>query len=186
MRIFRYRAPIDNLYFKYYDAFYDIVKLPDNSSFYTAFDIWGQGKVAKVQCDFCAMMSPVMFRELVQPSLQQQCAQLDFSIYHLDGPDAIKHLDALMEIEDLDGLQWTCGAGKPDGGSELWYPIYEKVRKADKSLWVYICDGNFENWVASADKLVNKFGASGLYMLFPDMEINEAESLIDHAEKHWK
>ena len=57
------------------------------------------------------------------PSLQQQCQKLDYTLYHLDGPDAIKHLDALMEIEELDALQWTPGAGKPDGGDELWYPI---------------------------------------------------------------
>lgn len=177
---------VDDLYFKYYDVFYESTKLADNSSFYTAFSIWGPGKVAKVQCDFSAMMSPGMFEDLVIPSLQRQCSNLDHSIYHLDGPDAIKHLDALMKIEKLDGLQWTCGAGKPDGANELWYPIYEKVRKAEKSLWIAVYDGDFADWVANTDKLVNKFGSDGLYLLFPEMEEEQALRLIAHAEKNWR
>jgi hypothetical protein len=27
------------------------------------------------------------------------------TIYHLDGPDAIRHLDALLELPALDGIQ---------------------------------------------------------------------------------
>ena len=48
--------------------------------------------------------------------------RLDHSLYHLDGPDAIKHVPALMELEKLDALQWTCGAGQPDGACPRWYP----------------------------------------------------------------
>ena len=89
----------------------------------------GSGKCAKVQCDFCALISPLHFREFVKPSLEKQWSLLDSSLYHLDGPDEIKHLYALMEIEDLKALQFTPGAGNPDGGSLLWYPIYDKAEK---------------------------------------------------------
>ena len=158
---------IDELYFRYYDRCYDIVKDSDNSSAYTAFLILGKGRTAKIQCDFCSLISPDMFREFVQPSLRKQCRQLDHSIYHLDGPDAIKHLDALMEIEELDALQWTCGAGQPDGGHEKWYPIYDKVREAEKSLWISFGDGGMDDWADSARRLVRRYGKSCMYFLFP-------------------
>jgi len=159
---------IDDLYFKYYDAMYDIVKEPDGSSAYTAFNIWGHGRTAKIQCDFCALISPDQFREFVQPSLRRQCARLDNSLYHLDGPDAIKHVPALMEIDRLNGLQWTCGAGQPDGGCERWYPIYDQVRAAGKSLWVHFNDGGAADWVESAIRLIKRYGPGCFYFIFPD------------------
>ncbi|MDR0473135.1 MAG: hypothetical protein LBH43_05650 [Treponema sp.] len=159
---------IDDLYFKYYDRFYDIAKDDDLSSSYTAFKIMGSGKTAKIQCDFCAMISPEMFRDLVQPSLAKQCMILDHSLYHLDGPDAIKHVPALMEIKELDALQWTCGAGKPDGACEDWYQIYDQVREAEKGLWISFEDGSPEDWAGGAKRLVKRYGAKGLYFLFPE------------------
>ena len=179
-------AELDRVYFEYYDPLYEAVRAPDGSCSYTAFELWGPGRTAKVQCDFCALMSPAQFRRFVQPWLQRQCARLDNSMYHLDGPDAIKHLDALMEIPELDAVQWTSGAAKPDGGWDGWYPIYDKVRRADKSLWIALYDGGFEDWTARADRLVARYGADGLYLLFPTMSEREAERLIDHAETVWR
>lgn len=176
---------IDDLYFKYYNAIYDIIKLPDSSSCYTAFSIWGPGKTAKVQCDFSALISPSQFRKFVIPSLRAQCRRLDNSLYHLDGPDAVKHVDALMEIDELNALQWTPGAGKPDGAWKEWYPIYEKVREAGKSLWISISDGTVEDWIRGADGVVKAFGSQGLYFLFPVMEEEEAQRLITTAEDRW-
>jgi len=158
---------IDALYFKYYDRCYDLLKDRDLSSSYTSFSILGQGRVAKIQCDFSALISPKMFQDYVVPSLTKQCQNLDHSVYHLDGPDAIKHVPALMQIKELDALQWTCGAGKPDGGCEDWYSIYDQVREAGKSLWVSLHDGGPKDWAKSAQRLVKRYGTKGLYFLFP-------------------
>ena len=158
---------IDKYYFDYYDRCYDLLKDTDNSCVYTAFNIIGKSRVAKVQCDFNALISPQMFREFVVPSLTKQCKNLDHSVFHLDGPDAIKHVPALMEIVDLDALQWTCGAGKPDGACPDWYPIYDKVRDAGKGLWISIADGDPDDWRRNAKKIVERYGPTGLYLLFP-------------------
>jgi 5-methyltetrahydrofolate--homocysteine methyltransferase len=176
---------IDDVYFKYYDAIYDIVKLEDSSSCYIGFSIWGPGKTAKVQCDFSALISPNQFREFIIPSLRAQCKQLDNSLYHLDGPDAIKHLDALMEIDELKALQWTPGAGRPDGTNRKWYPIYEKVRNAGKSLWISITDGTVDDWIKGADEIVKAFGNQRLYFLFPIMGEKDAKKLLATAEDRW-
>ena len=158
---------IDDCYFKYYDACYDLLMDTDFSSSYMFFDILGKGRVSKLQCDFSALISPLMFREFVQPSLTKQCRNLDYSLYHLDGPDAIKHVPALMEIDELNALQWSPGAGNPDGGSPKWYPIYDQVRAAGKSLWISLEDGGPEDWALSAQRLVKRYGPAGLYFIFP-------------------
>jgi 5-methyltetrahydrofolate--homocysteine methyltransferase len=131
-------------------------------------------------------MSPGQYREFILPSLRKQCKKLNHSLYHLDGPAAVKHLDALMEINELDALQWTAGAGQPDGGSEKWYPIYDKVRAAGKSIWTALYDGDLKDWVESADRLVRRYGSNGMYLLFPDMDEDDAVQLIKKAEKDWK
>ena len=181
-------AQVDDLYFKYYDLLYDITRTSDGAVSFTAFNIWGPGKTAKVQCDFSALMSPSQFSEFMVPSLERQCAALDFSMYHLDGVDAIRHLDALMAVKDLDALQWTAGAGKPDSGSECWYPIYDQVKKAEKSLWIASRQSSFEAILATGDRLVNRYGSDGLYLLLWWKNATEEEGLrlMDHAEKHWK
>lgn len=161
-------AEIDTVYFQYFDRFYDLVQF-DGGNSYTAFNIWGSGRTAKVQCDVCALLSPEQFRTFVVPSLRRQCRELDHSLYHLDGPDAIKHVPALMEIAELDALQWTCGAGQPDGANDRWLPIYDQVHAAGKSLWIQLYDGQVSDWLAGAQKLIRRYGPGCLYFNLPVM-----------------
>ncbi len=107
-------------------------------------------------------------------------------MYHLDGSAAIRHVEALMEIDELDALQWTAGAGQPDGGSEKWYSIYDQVAAANKSLWIMFSDGGINDWIESADKLVTRYGPERLYFLFPVMEEEDALRLMKKAETDWK
>ncbi|MDD3243556.1 MAG: trimethylamine corrinoid protein 2 [Eubacteriales bacterium] len=179
---------IDGLYFQYYEPFFQMVRRPEGVSSYTAFNILGQGRVAKIQCDFAALMSPAQFRRFTQPSLAAQCAVLDHAIYHLDGPDAIRHVDALMEIDRLAGIQWTSGAGNPDGLDARWYePIFDKVRGAGKNLLIYAMDGDLDQKMAGIDRLVERYGKSGFYVQFPDvLSYDEGQHLLEHADQYWK
>ncbi|MCL2572819.1 MAG: trimethylamine corrinoid protein 2 [Defluviitaleaceae bacterium] len=176
---------IDNIFFNYYDAFYDIAQLGGGSS-HTLFQIWGQGKTAKLQCDFSAMMSPDMFREFIQPSLRTQAKKLDNVLYHLDGPDAICHLDALMEIEEIDSLQWTSGDYNPDGTFEEWYPIYDKAVAAGKALWIKVYTGEHEEQLKRVDRLIDRYGTSGMFLFFSPMPIAQANHLLEYAERSWR
>lgn len=95
-----------------------------------------------VQCDFSALISPAHFEEFCLPEIQRQCAMLDTSIYHLDGPDAIRHLDMILEIKDLDAVQWVAGAGKP--GAKGWLPLLQRIQKAGKSVIVATPPGDVQ------------------------------------------
>jgi 5-methyltetrahydrofolate--homocysteine methyltransferase len=90
---------IDDAYFRYYDAFRDLIAEPDGTQGYTCFHIRGVGRIAKIQCDFSAMLSPGQFRQFVLPSLEKQTKRLDHSLYHLDGKDAIRTLPSNHELE---------------------------------------------------------------------------------------
>ncbi len=127
---------INKVWFEAYQRIYDIIKLEDGSSSWAAFRVWGPGKTAKLQCDASAMFSPDMFKEFVVPCLTEQCRWLDYSLYHLDGTQAMCHLDTLLSIEDLDAIEWTPQAGIEQGGHPRWYELYRKIIKAGKSVQV--------------------------------------------------
>ncbi len=174
---------IDELYFQYYDVLRDFVAERDGTVCYTVFNILGPGRVAKIQCDYSALISPSMYRDLIVPSLRKQCRNLTHSMYHLDGPDAIKHVDALMTIDELKALQWTCGAGQPDGASERWFPIYDKVRDAGKSLWIQLYDGGPADWEAGTRRILERYGKYGIYFYYPDFpDLKTAEEFIARFE----
>ena len=170
---------VDNNYFKYYDAMYEAVKRPNGECCYTAFSIWGRGKVAKLQCDFSCLMSARAFEELVIPSLRKQCEKIPNTLYHLDGKDAIRHVPALMKLEKLNALNWTFGAGQPDASDERWYPIYDQVMDAGKSLWLSFCDGSLEEWAGNAKKIADRYGNRGLYFHFPVVDEREAQIVAE-------
>jgi 5-methyltetrahydrofolate--homocysteine methyltransferase len=96
--------------------------------------IWCPEDWYPLQCDFSAMISPVMFREFVLPHLKQQTEKLPYSIYHLDGPGQIPHLDLLLTLDRLTGIQWVPGSGAPDYDSETWDPLYRKILDSGKRL----------------------------------------------------
>ena len=175
---------MDNVYFRYYDAVYDIVN-DDGVSSYTCFQILGKGRIAKIQCDFSAMISPAQFRRFVLPSLKKQAKKLDHSLYHLDGPDAIRHVPAIMEIEDLDALQWTCGAGQPDGASPRWFEIYDQVTAAGKGLWIQLYDGGVNDWIRGAESLMERYGKKCFYFHFPTVSEKEADYFMNYILTHW-
>ena len=123
---------INDAYFQVFDCIYDIINENGEMAF-CYFSIWGQGKVSKLQTDISIMISEDDFRRFSLPFLQEQCNRLDYTLYHLDGIDAIRHLDAVLELEQLNAVQWTPGAGQ--GGNACWYDLYRKYLPTENPLW---------------------------------------------------
>ena len=176
---------VTKAYFKIYDLFYDLVKDENGGNAWSCFQMWAPGRFAKLQCDASAMISVSNFREFVLESLKEQAEKLDYVLYHLDGPGAIKHLDDLMTIDGIKALQWTPGDTGPDGTCPDWDEIYDKVIAAGKSLWIKVYSGNFEDWIRNMDRVVQKYGSSSLFFFLPEMSYEQAVKLIDYAEKNW-
>ncbi len=169
---------INQVYFEAYQRIHDIIKLPDGSSCFGAFCLWGPGKTAKVQCDAAAMISPAMFAEFVVPPLAQQCAWLDHSMFHLDGAQCLDKLDLLLEIDSLDAIEWTPQAGIEQGGSPRWYPLYRRILEAGKSVQVL--------GVAPSEvvPLLDAIGGPGVYVMTHFDSAAEAERLLAQVERY--
>lgn len=164
---------INQAFFTAFDEYYEHIRLSDGSSAYTYFSLWGPGKVSQVQCDFAAMISPAMFKEFVVPALTRQCTWLDHSLFHLDGPSCICHLDHLLGIEELDAVQWTPGAGEPGAGDPKWYDLYRRVLDAGKSVQIL---GTAPD---EAKRIADRFGTAGVYISVEAPGEGVAENLIE-------
>jgi hypothetical protein len=171
-------AAINNVWFDVYQRIYDIIKLPDGSSAFGAFRLWGPGKTAKVQCDACAMFSPDMFQSFVVPSLTKQCRWLDNSMYHLDGTQAVCHLDSLLSIAELDAIEWTPQAGIEGGGHPRWFDMYKRILDAGKSVQIV---GAQRDEVLP---LLDAIGGKGVYVITNFASDKEAEALMTEAEQY--
>ena len=83
-----------------------------------------------LQCDFCYMISPAMFDEFVLPELAATSKRLGRCCYHLDGKGQLPHLDALLAIPTLNGVQWVPGSGVPDCSN--WPELFQRIFAAGK------------------------------------------------------
>ncbi len=172
-------AEINDVWFEAYRCIYDLIKLDDGSSAFGAFYIWGPGKTAKLQCDVSAMFSPKMYRRFVVPALTAQCEWLDHSLYHLDGTQAMIHLDALLQIAPLDAIEWTPQAGIETGGNQRWYDLYRRILAAGKSVQVV----NVE--LDEVLPLLDAIGPHGVYLLIQFKDEREADRLLERVANYY-
>jgi hypothetical protein len=169
---------INDVWFAAYQRVYDLIKLEDGSSTFGAFYIWGPGKVAKLQCDASAMFSPKMYKQFVVPALTAQCDWLDHSLYHLDGTQAMKHLDSLLAIESLDAIEWTPQAGIETGGHMRWHDLYRRILAGGKSVQVV----NVE--LHEIQPLLDAIGPRGVYLMIQFKDEHEAEQALKLVEPY--
>ncbi len=82
--------------------------------------------------DFSCMIGVEAFREFFLDELRREWKWLDHNLYHLDGPGAIRHLDALLAEPDLHGIQWVPGAGS--GPAVQWVDLLRRIQEAGKCI----------------------------------------------------
>lgn len=118
-----------------YDRLYEIIK-KEQAGTTTWLSVFHKNKFYVPSSDFSALISNEMFKDIFLPGIMKQIEFLDRSIYHLDGPDALRHLDTILAIDELNGLQWVYGAG--NGPSTRWINVYKKVQKAGKCMQILV------------------------------------------------
>lgn len=96
-----------------------------------------RGRMLVPNCDFSALISRPMFERTIWPSVLEEVAHCERSIFHLDGPSALQHLDLILECPSFDALQWVWGAG--NGPASKWTSVYERTQATGKSIQV-ICE----------------------------------------------
>ena len=84
--------------------------------------------------DFSCMVSETMFQEFFLAGIIEEIRHTEASLYHLDGPQALRHLDALLDIPELNAIQWIYGAGA--GRAPDWLHVYRRCQEAGKGIQI--------------------------------------------------
>ena len=162
-----------DVWMEMYDVFYDIIRETNEGST-CWFELWSPGRFYAAQNDFSYMISTKMFCELFIPTLKRQTEFLTHSVYHVDGVDAFRHVDALCDLPRLGALQILPGAGKP---SPLHYmDVLKKVQARGKNLHISIAAGEVET-------ALSELSARGLFIATGCATEGEARQLLKDAER---
>ena len=135
-------------------------------------NLWFPGKGFAVQNDLTCLISPSMYQEFFLEELASEINSLDYSIYHLDGQDALKHLDIILEISRLNAIQWVPGARMmKEEGIARWIPIYRKIQAKKKAIQV-------DCWPAEVDFVLENLKPEGLLIFVTCPSEKEAKELL--------
>ena len=133
--------------------------------------VWQPERGYMFQSDFAYMISPDMFERFVIPDLAACAEKIPYSFYHLDGKGQIPHLDQLIALDSLRGIQWIPGDGAPP--PEEWLPLLEKIITGGKRCQLYVS-------AVGARRIVNELGGKGFALYITDeLTPSEAELLIE-------
>jgi hypothetical protein len=162
-------------YYRAYDHFYGIIReagLPATSWIPAAVD----GRYYIPSNDFSCMISTAMYEEFFLDGIVDECRFYDRSIYHLDGPGALRHLDTILAIKDLDAVQWVPGAGNE--GFERWISVYQRIQKAGKGIYL-MCD------VSDLDRIFETLRPEGVWIasITGVNDRETADSVLKRVEK---
>ena len=133
-KVARLREPITRIWRRMFDELHGMItqKLEGGIGW---MGVWAPSSTFHPQDDFSCMISNDMFREIFLPPLLKQFAHIDYNLYHLDGPNAVRHLDSLLEAEDLEAIQWMPGAGHFP--ITHWLGLLKKIQQGGKRIIVH-------------------------------------------------
>lgn len=132
---------------------------------------WSPGRGYMLQSDFSYMISPKMFARYVVPDLTACCAAMDYGFYHMDGKGQLPHLDHLLSIERLRGIQWQPGDGAPM--ADRWPDVLRRIRDGGKLCQVFVTR-------EGALRIVRELGGRGFLLDLVEMlTCQQAEEFMD-------
>lgn len=161
-----------DMWFEFYDRCFSVLSnAAEGSSCW--FTLWSPGKFYPAHNDFSFNIGPDMFREIFLPTIRRQTEFLDHTVYHVDGVNAFRHVDALCELPRLQAIQILPGAGKP---GPLHYPeVLKKVQAAGKNLHISIIPQEVE-------QALSMLSARRLFIQTCTKTQARAEELLAQAE----
>ena len=168
-------ARLEGDYVRVYDFFYDKLRAA-GQPISTWLSLVAESKFYVPSNDFSIMIGQAMFDQVFLPGIRRECQFLDRSIYHLDGPGALRHLDSLLDLPELDALQWVYGAGNE--GYHRWVEVYQRAQGAGKGIEV-ICQ------MDELDLVMETLDPHGLYLHVGGVPSREAGEWMLRALERW-
>ena len=138
--------------------------------------VWAPGSSYMLQSDFSYMISPEMFARFVMPDLEACCGHIEYPFYHLDGVGELPHLEQLLSIKKLRGIQWIPGDGKPP--AHEWRNLLRRIRRAGKLVQIFTTAEGARDLCREID------GGRGFLLVINDeMSLSKAKEYLKGLER---
>ena len=170
---------IHELWWKCFDEFNSITK-DINRGYSSWARIFSEEPHYILQCDFSFMIGADVFEEFVKPELVATAEKLTNVFYHLDGPGELTHLDSILDIDAIQGIQWVPGAGKPD--VTAWPDVYRKITNAGKKI--HIASNMADDPLRVIDKIADQTGMANNIVYHFDGDLSQREAVEDLLTRH--
>lgn len=145
---------------------------------------WSESRFVCVgQNDFSCMISPAMFVEFCLEDTVECAAHVDRTIYHLDGPGALRHLPMLLDIEKIDCVQWIQGAGNPPPSQ--WLDVLRSIQRAGKTVQLFYGPGHGDDCdhLREIEVLCSELNASRLFIWMILDSVEQAQAVVQRARQ---
>jgi hypothetical protein len=110
-----------------------------------------------------------MFKRFFLDAIVEQTEYLTCSMFHLDGPEALPHLDLLLDLPKLHGIQWQPGFAHYPMLQLM--PLIRKIQARNKCVQIYVEP-------AEVEPLLRDLSAKGLKLDVPCETEAEARDLL--------
>ncbi|AQQ08594.1 Uroporphyrinogen decarboxylase (URO-D) [Sedimentisphaera cyanobacteriorum] len=135
------------------------------------------GKFHVPSCDFATMMSPAQFDKFAMPYLLEQIKHMDHNVFHVDGSGVARHIDKILDMPEINGIQWVQGVGE-DEPIMQWLDLIKKMQDAGKGIMVDLK-------LHELDEFIQEMSPRGIFLCIGESEPEVQKSIIKKLEK-WK
>ncbi|NLX07883.1 MAG: hypothetical protein GXY33_22305 [Phycisphaerae bacterium] len=137
--------------------------------------LWSDEFVMETQSDMSCMISSDLFERYVMVELDAVGERYERVWYHLDGPQAVRHLPTLLSRPYVKVIQYVPGSGAAENGP-AWLDLYRQVQAAGRGLDLYVSLGTMEF-------LIRHLRPEGLVLRCGVHSPEEAQDWIDKAPR---
>ena len=128
-------------------------------------------------CDLGSMISCELFNEFALPYIRKEVQLFRHNIFHMDGKGVAKHINALLDIKEINAIQWVQGVGE-DMPIMQWVPLIKKIQTAGKGVVVDLKPEELEGFMTEVRP-------EGIYLCMDVQEIEIQKQIIERL-KQWK
>ncbi|MBO5756983.1 MAG: hypothetical protein J6S28_04735 [Clostridia bacterium] len=115
--VLRCVGELQRLWFMYFDKFNAIME-GEAQGYSHWYGMYHERPGYILQSDFSFMIGPDMFKTFVAPELSTSADRLYNAVYHLDGEGELVHLDTILGMEGIKGIQWVPSPGNVNNNHE--------------------------------------------------------------------
>ena len=161
-----------------YDFFHALTQPHIPGSVTQWLPLYHRGRCALIEADFIAMLSPRQVEQLYLPEIIARVEHVERSFFHLDGPNGARHLDMLLDISRLDGIQWEPGAGTASQNRLQWLSLLKRIQHRGKCLWV-ACH------IDEIETMLSELSPNGLVLAILDCDTLETARSLERLARRY-